>query len=167
MLIFQMSFGLKFCFPCSLYVSHWVRLPLCLLYIPHQFLHFFSIWFSTSRSWNPIVRSMWSECWPRLGHCGVLRGTQAAMMMVFCGFGNSWGTLGCSTQIPLKGGLVALALGVLSIDSLWFSAPSGTAWAAESHITWRLHPVTDRGGERMVWSSAPVVTTLKTTPIPK
>lgn len=54
---------------------------------------------------------------------------------------NCVGTLGRSTQNPLKGGLADLALGVLSVDSLWFSVPSRSARAAESHLTWDyLHP---------------------------
>lgn len=151
-----MSFILKFCFLHSLYGLHWVRVP----YVYSIFCINSCISsqsdFPQSRYENPIEKSIWSECWPRLGHCGVLRDTQSAMMMVFCGFGE-WmvGNTGMLHPDPSQGRTCPSIKGAIS-RQLGFSATARTVWAVESCLTSDFtlpgspHPMTDRGREIMV-----------------
>lgn len=89
MLRFQMSLSLKFCFPSSLHVLHWVNLPLYLLLcILYQFLHFFTIGSSTKQILKSYRDHVVWALTKTQRHLGVFRGTQTAMMMVFCGFGK-------------------------------------------------------------------------------
>lgn len=78
------------------------------------------------RFWNPTEKTMWSDCWPRHGQLGVLRGSQTGTMMIFCGF-REWIVADIETlhQIPFQGMTCPRSGG----DGLQLSASLGTAWA--------------------------------------
>lgn len=52
-----MSFIVKFSFPFSVHGLHWVKLPLYVIYILHQFLHCISIWPPPKHILNPTEKT--------------------------------------------------------------------------------------------------------------
>lgn len=149
-------FCLKFCFPFS--CLHWVKLPFYSLYVLHPFLNFRSD-FPQILKRNPTEKTMWSDCWPRHGQPGVLRGSQTGTMMIFCGF-REWIVADIETlhQIPFQG-MTCPRSG--SAVRRWPPALSSSrdCLRAEGCLIWayilprRPHPLADCRGGIVVWSS--------------
>lgn len=101
-----------------------------------------------SRYWNPRKKITQSEYWPKLGQVGVLSSIQSPWWWFSVG---SESELWDATLRFHQGGLIVPEMEMLSTDGPQLTAPSGTAWAAERHLTqgctfpWSPHPMTDSG----------------------
>lgn len=102
-----------------------------------------------------LEKTTWPECWPRLGLVGVPGGSQTAIMIVFCRFGQ-WIVVGTGMLHPdsVKRGLAVPELEVpLAHISFWDHLSCRETPHPRLYFPRSPNPMTDYGWEVMVHSS--------------